>query len=102
MVACGIDGDQMKTVDFFASHEALLLDYEHAMTRIDSRTQQPYDTSGHLVWIGERTRDLNGAHVELLSSVRNPVGIKLGPKVTPPRTCSAWSRRSTRSRNPAG
>jgi 3-deoxy-7-phosphoheptulonate synthase len=62
-----------------ASHEALVLEYEQAMTRIDSRTQQPYDVSGHFVWIGERTRQLDGAHVELLSRVRNPIGVKLGP-----------------------
>jgi 3-deoxy-7-phosphoheptulonate synthase len=58
------------------------LEYEHAMTRIDSRTQAPYDVSGHFVWVGERTRQLDGAHVELLSRVRNPIGVKLGPTVT--------------------
>ena len=72
----------MRTVDFYASHEALLLDYENAMTRIDSRSQEPYDTSGHMVWIGERTRQPDGAHVELLRSVRNPLGVKLGPTAT--------------------
>lgn len=82
MVACGISDDHMKTVDFYASHEALLLEYEHALTRIDSRSQQPYDTSGHFVWIGERTRQLDGAHVEFLRHVRNPLGVKLGPTVT--------------------
>ncbi len=79
MVACGIDADEMSTVDFFASHEALLLEYEHALTRIDSRSQLPYNTSGHMVWIGERTRQLDGAHVELMRHIRNPLGIKLGP-----------------------
>ncbi|CAA9332285.1 MAG: 2-keto-3-deoxy-D-arabino-heptulosonate-7-phosphate synthase II [uncultured Nocardioidaceae bacterium] len=79
MTACGIDPDEFQSVDFFSSHEALLLEYEHALTRIDSRTQQPYDVSGHLVWIGERTRQLDGAHVELLSRVRNPIAVKLGP-----------------------
>ena len=82
MVACGIDDDVFRTVDFYSSHEALILEYEHALTRIDSRTRQPYNTSGHLVWIGERTRQLHGAHVELLRSVRNPLGVKLGPSTT--------------------
>ena len=82
MVACGIDDDVFRTVDFYSSHEALILEYEHALTRIDSRTQRPYDTSGHFVWIGERTRQLDGAHVELLRHVRNPIGIKLGPEAT--------------------
>ncbi len=82
MSACGIDPDEFSSVDFFSSHEALLLEYEHALTRIDSRTQLPYDVSGHLVWIGERTRQLDGAHVELLSRVRNPIAVKLGPTST--------------------
>ena len=67
----------------YASHEALLLEYERAMTRIDSRSQQLYGCSGHMLWIGERTRQLDGAHVELLRRVRNPLGIKLGPTTTP-------------------
>ena len=58
MVACGIDDDVFRTVDFYSSHEALILEYEHALTRIDSRTGQPYGTSGHFLWIGERTRQL--------------------------------------------
>ena len=82
MTACGVDADTMRTVDFYASHEALLLDYEYAMTRIDSRSALPYDTSGHMVWIGERTRQPDGAQVELLSHVHNPLGIKLGPSAT--------------------
>ena len=79
MQAIGADPDEFHRVDFHSSHEALLLEYEHAMTRIDSRTQLPYDVSGHFVWIGERTRQLDGAHVELLSHIRNPIGVKLGP-----------------------
>jgi len=79
MKAIGADPDEFHRVDFHSSHEALLLEYEHAMTRIDSRTQTPYDVSGHFVWIGERTRQLDGAHVELLSHIRNPIGVKLGP-----------------------
>ena len=82
MVACGIDDDVFRTVDFYSSHEALILEYEHALTRIDSRTRQPYNTSGHFLWIGERTRQLEGAHVELLRHVRNPLGVKLGPTTT--------------------
>lgn len=70
---------QMRSVDLFSSHEALLLDYESAMTRIDSRTGDPYNTSGHFLWIGERTRGVDDAHVELLAHVRNPIGVKLGP-----------------------
>ncbi|MEL4357341.1 MULTISPECIES: class II 3-deoxy-7-phosphoheptulonate synthase [unclassified Luteococcus] len=83
MVTTGVSDQTLSEVDFYASHEALLLDYEHAMTRIDSRSQLPYDTSGHMVWIGERTRQLDGAHVELLRHVQNPIGIKLGPTSTP-------------------
>jgi 3-deoxy-7-phosphoheptulonate synthase len=83
MVACGVDFDALKTVEFFAGHEALLLDYERALTRIDSRTGYPYDCSAHFMWIGERTRDPAGAHVELLSHVRNPIGVKIGPAARP-------------------
>ena len=83
MHAIGADPDEFHTVDFAASHEALLLEYEHALTRIDSRTGLPYDLSAHLLWIGDRTRQLDGAHVELLSRVRNPVAVKLGPSATP-------------------
>ncbi|MGC3994389.1 MAG: 3-deoxy-7-phosphoheptulonate synthase class II [Propionicimonas sp.] len=82
MVACGVDNESFRTVDFYSSHEALLLEYEHALTRIDSRTATPYNTSAHLIWVGERTRQLGGAHIELLRHVRNPIGIKLGPSVT--------------------
>ncbi|MGN6781423.1 MAG: class II 3-deoxy-7-phosphoheptulonate synthase [Marmoricola sp.] len=79
MGAIGADPDEFHRVDFHSSHEALVLEYEHAMTRTDSRTGDPYDVSGHFLWIGERTRQLDGAHVELLSKVRNPIGVKLGP-----------------------
>ena len=82
MDSCGADFEALKRVEFFASHEALLLDYERALTRIDSRTGLPYDTSGHFLWIGERTRGLEHAHVDFLSRVRNPIGVKLGPNVT--------------------
>jgi 3-deoxy-7-phosphoheptulonate synthase len=83
MQAIGADPDEFHRVDFHSSHEALLLEYEHAMTRIDSRTGHPYDVSAHFVWIGERTRQLEGAHVELLSHIRNPIGVKLGPTTSP-------------------
>jgi 3-deoxy-7-phosphoheptulonate synthase len=83
MQAIGADPDEFHRVDFHSSHEALILEYEHALTRIDSRTQEPYDVSSHFVWIGERTRQLDGAHVELLSHIRNPIGVKLGPTTSP-------------------
>lgn len=79
MKAIGADPDEFHRVDFHSSHEALVLEYEHAMTRIDSRSGSPYDVSAHFVWIGERTRQLDGAHVELLSRIKNPIGVKLGP-----------------------
>jgi 3-deoxy-7-phosphoheptulonate synthase len=82
MRACGADPEELHAVEFYSSHEALLLDYEHALTRQDSRTGQPYDTSAHFVWIGERTRDADGAHVEFAASIRNPVGVKIGPDAT--------------------
>ncbi|WP_066521197.1 class II 3-deoxy-7-phosphoheptulonate synthase [Curtobacterium ammoniigenes] len=79
MDACGADFDELRHVEFYASHEGLLMDYERPMTRIDSRSGLPYDTSGHFIWVGERTRDIDGAHVDFLSRVRNPIGVKLGP-----------------------
>ena len=82
MESAGVDPEQFKAVDFYASHEALIIEYEKALTRIDSRTQLPYDVSGHFIWIVERTRQLDGAHVDFASKVRNPIGIKLGPKST--------------------
>ncbi|WP_460572218.1 class II 3-deoxy-7-phosphoheptulonate synthase [Humibacter soli] len=83
MEAAGADFDELKRVEFYSSHEALLMDYERPMTRIDSRTGTPYDTSAHFVWIGERTRQIDGAHVDFLSRVRNPIGVKLGPSTNP-------------------
>ncbi len=82
MKAIGADPDEFHRVDFYSSHEALLMEYEHAMTRIDSRTEKPYNVSGHMVWIGERTRQLDGAHVEYFSHISNPIGCKLGPTAT--------------------
>jgi 3-deoxy-7-phosphoheptulonate synthase len=86
MRACGIDLDReqsMHGVEFFASHEALLLDYEGPLTRWDDDRQASYDLSGHMVWVGERTRSLDGAHVAFAASIANPIGVKLGPGVTP-------------------
>ncbi|WP_062520709.1 class II 3-deoxy-7-phosphoheptulonate synthase [Demequina silvatica] len=79
MGAAGGDFEALKTVELFSSHEALLLDYERALTRIDSRSGLAYDCSAHFLWIGERTRQLDGAHVEFLSKVHNPLAVKLGP-----------------------
>lgn len=83
MAACGVDFEEMRRVDVWAGHEALVLDYERPLTRIDSRTGAPYATSGHFVWIGERTRDLDGAHIDYIARVTNPVGIKVGPTADP-------------------
>ncbi len=74
---------EMHRVEFFTSHEALLLGFEEAMTRVDSTTGDWYDTSAHLVWIGERTRQLDGAHVEFIRGIKNPVGLKVGPTLEP-------------------
>jgi 3-deoxy-7-phosphoheptulonate synthase len=86
MAAIGIDLERERTlheVEVWTSHEGLLLEYEEALTRRDSLTGEWYDCSAHLLWIGERTRDLGGAHVEFFSGVRNPIGVKLGPTATP-------------------
>ena len=85
LAACGINVSSdpvFSTVDFWTSHEALLLGYEEALTRRDSLTGDWYDCSAHMLWIGERTRDPDGAHVHFLSGVCNPVGVKLGPTST--------------------
>ncbi|WP_435824296.1 class II 3-deoxy-7-phosphoheptulonate synthase [Microbispora amethystogenes] len=88
MRACGADPEEFHTVEFYSSHESLILDYDRALTRIDSRTGLPYDVSAHMVWIGERTRQLDGAHVEFFSRIRNPIGVKLGPTTTPEEAIS--------------
>ncbi|GAA1987492.1 class II 3-deoxy-7-phosphoheptulonate synthase [Microbacterium pumilum] len=82
MEAAGADFDELRRVEFYTGHEGLLMDYERPMTRIDSRTGTPYNTSAHFVWIGERTRDLDGAHIDYFSKIRNPIGVKLGPSTT--------------------
>ena len=86
MAACGLDTTsvpQLHDVDFYTSHEALILGYEEALTRRDSLTGDWYDCSAHMVWIGERTRNLDGAHVEFFSGIHNPIGCKIGPSITP-------------------
>ncbi|MFZ9676418.1 MAG: class II 3-deoxy-7-phosphoheptulonate synthase [Ilumatobacteraceae bacterium] len=85
MRACGVDTENTATLheaDVFTSHEALLLGYEEALTRQDSLTGQWYDCSAHMLWIGERTRQLDGAHIEFLRGVGNPLGCKIGPSTT--------------------
>jgi 3-deoxy-7-phosphoheptulonate synthase len=86
MRACGADPQELRTVELYSSHEALLLDYEHALTRLDTRDGQPlgrlFDTSAHFLWVGERTRALNGAHVEFARSISNPIGVKIGSGAT--------------------
>lgn len=85
MEACGLTSDstpQLRTTDFYTSHEALLLGYEEAMTRVDSTTGDWIDTSAHMIWIGDRTRQLDGAHIEFCRGVINPIGLKCGPSLT--------------------
>jgi 3-deoxy-7-phosphoheptulonate synthase len=82
MRACGADSDELRTVELYSSHEALLLPYEEALRRPDP-AGQAYDLSAHFLWIGERTRALDGAHVEFATSIRNPIGVKIGPATTP-------------------
>jgi 3-deoxy-7-phosphoheptulonate synthase len=86
MEACGVDPEivpQLKTANFYTSHEALLLPYEQAMTRQDSLTGQWYDTSAHMLWVGDRTRFEGSAHIEFLRGVGNPLGVKCGPSLEP-------------------
>jgi 3-deoxy-7-phosphoheptulonate synthase len=86
MRACGVDTESdssLHEVDVYTSHEALILGYEEALTRQDSLTGQWYDCSAHMLWIGERTRQLDGAHIEFLRGVGNPIGCKVGPTTTP-------------------
>lgn len=86
MAACGLTSEtapQLQETDFYTSHEALLLRYEEAMTRIDSLTGDWYDTSAHMLWVGERTRQLENAHLEFLRGVANPIGAKIGPTTDP-------------------
>jgi 3-deoxy-7-phosphoheptulonate synthase len=85
MRAVGLDPEahpELRATDFYTSHEALLLGYEQAMTRLDSTSGDYYATSGHLIWIGDRTRQLNGAHVEFCRGVKNPIALKCGPSLS--------------------
>jgi 3-deoxy-7-phosphoheptulonate synthase len=86
MRACGLDPEshpELRTTDFYTSHEALLLGYEQAMTRVDSTSGDWYCTSGHMLWIGDRTRQLDHAHVEYCRGIKNPLGLKCGPSLNP-------------------
>ena len=86
MAACGLTSEttpQLRETDFFTCHEGLLLNYEQAMTRVDSTTGDWYDTSAHMLWIGDRTRRLDGAHVEFMRGIHNPVALKAGPTLEP-------------------
>ena len=122
MAACGLTSEttpQIRETDLFTSHEALLLPYEQALTRIDSTTGDWYDVSAHMLWIGDRTRQSDGAHVEFLRGVKNPLGLKCGPTLdtsrpaAPHRACStprtsrggssssrAWARTRSRPSSP--
>jgi 3-deoxy-7-phosphoheptulonate synthase len=81
MRACGVSDDALHKVEMYASHETLILDYDRALTRVSA--DRAYDLSGHFVWVGERTRALDGAHVEFVSRLANPIGVKIGPATTP-------------------
>lgn len=86
MAAIGVTPESqpdLHRVEFFTAHEALLLGFEEAMTRVDSTSGEWYDTSAHLLWIGERTRQLDGAHVEYFRGIKNPIGVKVGPTLEP-------------------
>ena len=86
MAAIGVTPEshpRLHQVEFFTSHEALLLNFEEAMTRVDSTTGDWYDTSAHMLWIGERTRQLDGAHIEYMRGIKNPIGMKCGPTMEP-------------------
>jgi 3-deoxy-7-phosphoheptulonate synthase len=86
MAACGLNSDttpQIRETELYTSHEALFLSYEEALTRVDSTTGDWYDCSAHLVWLGDRTKQLDGAHVEFLRGIKNPVGMKCGPTTEP-------------------
>ncbi|MCX2713944.1 class II 3-deoxy-7-phosphoheptulonate synthase [Mycolicibacterium sp. J2] len=85
MSACGVDDRNLQTAEIFASHEALVLDYERALLRLSTEFDEPrlYDLSAHYVWIGERTRQLDGAHIAFVETIANPIGIKIGPTTSP-------------------
>ncbi|HVA03213.1 MAG TPA: 3-deoxy-7-phosphoheptulonate synthase class II [Acidimicrobiales bacterium] len=95
MAACGIDlkaEQSLHQVDFYTSHDALILGYEEALTRMDSLTGDWYDCSAHMLWVGERTRQLDGAHIDFLSGIHNPVGCKIGASTTPSEVVALCDR----------
>ncbi len=105
MKACGLDPDTvpgLHEVDFFTSHEALVLGYEEALTRRDSLTGDWYDCSAHMVWIGERTRELDGRARRVLPGHRQPDRLQDRPDVRPPTRCSSCARCSTPGASPVG
>ena len=81
MRACGVNDSALESVELYAGHEALILEYERALTRVEDG--RAYDLSGHFVWVGERTRQLDGAHLDFVARIANPIGVKLGPSTTP-------------------
>jgi 3-deoxy-7-phosphoheptulonate synthase len=83
MRACGAEPQELRSVELYSSHEALILPYEQALTRTDSQTGRLYDAAAHFLWIGERTRAVDGAHVEFARTIANPIGVKVGPDATP-------------------
>ena len=85
MRACGVHDAALETVELYSSHEALILEYERALTRVESRrdADRAYDLSAHFLWVGERTRQMDGAHLDFVSRIANPIGVKLGPSTTP-------------------
>jgi 3-deoxy-7-phosphoheptulonate synthase len=94
MSACGVDDSSLRTVELFASHEMLVLDYERALLRLEE--DRLFLLSAHLLWIGDRTRQLDGAHVALAALLANPIGVKIGPTTTP-----GGGGRARRARRPA-
>src|ERR1700710_1320580 len=85
MRPCGVHDAALESVELYASHEALILEYERALTRVETRKgiDLAYDLSAHFVWVGERTRQMDGAHLDFVSRIANPIGVKLGPSTTP-------------------
>ncbi|HEY7145375.1 MAG TPA: 3-deoxy-7-phosphoheptulonate synthase class II [Streptosporangiaceae bacterium] len=92
MRACGAEPDELRSVELYSSHEALILPYEQALTRTDTQTGRLYDASAHFLWIGERTRAADGAHVQFASTIANPIGVKVGPDATPAQLLALAAR----------
>ena len=83
MKTIGTESEESKTVDFYTSHEGLMLDYETALTRPYQNGREYYNVGAHFLWIGDRTRQLDGGHVEYFRGIQNPIGVKVGPSMTP-------------------